>query len=82
MRFLKKIFGQFIDVIDWLDDSADTMVYRFKRIDNEIKYGAKLTVRETQNVIFVNEGKITDVLGSGIYELNTKNLPIISTLEN
>jgi len=74
--------SQFIDVIDWTDDSSDTMVYRFPRHENEIKYGAKLTVRESQMAIFVNEGVIADVLGPGIYELETKNLPIMTSLEH
>jgi len=76
------IFGQFIDVIEWTDDSQDTMVYRFPRHNNEIKYGAKLTVRESQMAIFVNEGVIADVLGPGIYELETKNLPIMTSIEH
>ena len=62
------ITGQFIDVIEWTDDSHDTMVYRFDRQGNEIKYGAKLTVRESQVAVFVNEGVIADVLTPGIYE--------------
>ena len=76
------VFGQFIDVIEWTDNSHDTMVYRFPRHNNEIKYGAKLTVRESQMAIFVNEGVIADVLGPGIYELETKNLPIMTNLEH
>ncbi len=74
--------GQFIDVIEWLDDSHDTMVYRFEREGNEIKYGAKLTVRESQVAVFVNEGVIADVLAPGIYELDTNNLPIITNLQH
>ncbi len=74
--------GQFIDVIEWTDDSHDTMVYKFPRQNNEIKYGAKLTVRESQMAVFVNEGVIADVLGPGIYELETKNLPIMTSLEH
>ncbi len=76
------VFGQFIDVIEWTDDSQDTMVYRFPRKDNEIKYGAKLTVRESQMAVFVNEGVIADVLSPGIYELDTNNLPIITSLQH
>lgn len=82
MGFWDKIFGEFIDVIDWLDESNDTMVYRFERYNNEIKYGAKLTVRQAQAAIFVNEGEIADVLGPGIYELETQNLPILTTLQH
>ncbi len=76
------VFGQFIDVIEWTDNSQDTMVYRFPRQNNEIKYGAKLTVRESQMAVFVNEGVIADVLGPGIYELETKNLPIMTNLQH
>ncbi len=82
MGFWDKIFGEFIDVIDWLDESNDTLVYRFERYNNEIKYGAKLTVRASQAAVFVNEGEIADVLGPGIYELTTKNLPILTTLQH
>lgn len=82
MGFFDWITGQFIDVIDWLDDSNNTMVYRFDRQGNEIKYGAKLTVRESQVAIFVNEGVITDILETGIYELNTKNLPIMTSIQH
>ncbi|BCD62005.1 hypothetical protein NitYY0826_C0873 [Nitratiruptor sp. YY08-26] len=74
--------GQFIDVIEWLDDSGDTIVYRFPRHENEIKYGAKLIVRPGQKAIFVNEGQIADVLGPGTWELETKNLPILTDLQH
>ncbi len=82
MGLWDKIMGEFIDVIDWTDDSNDTMVYRFERHGNEIKYGAKLTVRESQVAVFVNEGQIADVLGPGLYVLETKNLPVLSTLQH
>ncbi len=74
--------GQFIDVIDWTDDSHDTMVYRFNRQGNEIKYGAKLIVRASQVAVFVNEGQIADILGPGTYELETKNIPILTSLKH
>ena len=74
--------GQFIDVIEWTDSSHDTMVYRFNREGNEIKYGAKLTVRESQIAVFVNEGVIADILEPGIYELETKNIPILTNLQH
>lgn len=82
MGLWDKIMGEFIDVIEWTDDSNDTLVYRFERHGNEIKFGAKLTVRESQVAIFVNEGEIADVLGPGMYELETKNLPVLSTLQH
>ena len=78
MRWLK---GQFIDIIEWLDDSQDTMVYRFERDDNEIKYNAKLIVRESQVAVFINEGKLADVFTPGTYTLETKNLPILADLK-
>src|SRR5262249_46638883 len=76
-----KIAGEFIDIIEWTDDSQDTIVYRFERHNNEIKYGAQLTVRESQVAVFVNEGKIADVFQPGMYTLETKNLPVLSTLQ-
>jgi len=82
MGLFSWLFGQFIDVIEWTDSSNDTMVYRFNRQDNEIKYGAKLTVRESQIAVFVNEGEIADVLEPGIYELETNNIPILTNLQH
>lgn len=82
MGLWDKLMGEFVDVIEWTDDSNDTMIYRFERHGNEIKYGAKLTVRESQVAIFINEGEVADVLGPGLYELETKNLPVLSTLQH
>jgi len=82
MGLFSRLFHEFIDVIEWTDDSSDTMVYRFERYGNEIKYGAKLIVRESQFAVFVNEGEVADVLGPGTYELETKNLPILTTLQH
>ncbi len=81
MGFMDSIRGEFIDIIEFLDDSRDTIVWRFPRHDNEIKNGAKLVVREGQTAVFVNEGQIADVFGPGTYTLETKNLPILSTLK-
>ncbi len=76
------LFGQeFIDIIEWTDFSSDTMVYRFERHENEIKNGAKLTVRESQIAVFVNEGQFADVFSPGMYTLTTQNIPILSTLK-
>lgn len=80
MGLFDKIRGEFVDIIEWLDDSNNTMVYRFERYGNEIKYGAKLVVREGQAAVFVNEGKLADVFEPGTYTLQTQNLPILSTL--
>jgi len=81
MGLFDKIRGEFIDIIQWLDDSANTMVYRFERYNNEIKNGAKLTVREGQVAVFINEGIIADVFYPGMHTLTTANLPILSTLQ-
>ncbi|MEF3046815.1 SPFH domain-containing protein [Pseudotabrizicola sp. L79] len=77
--FLK---GEFIDVISWLDDTRDTMVWRFERRGQAIKYGAKLTVREGQAAVFVHEGQLADVFGPGLYMLETNNMPIMTTLQH
>ncbi len=80
MGILDFLTGEFIDVIHWVDDSRDTMVWRFEREDHEIKYGAKLTVREGQAAVFVHEGQLADVFNPGLYMLETNNMPIMTTL--
>jgi len=77
--FLK---GEFIDVISWLDDTRDTMVWRFDRRDQAIKMGAKLTVREGQAAVFIHEGQLADVFQPGLYQLETNNMPILTTLQH
>jgi membrane protease subunit (stomatin/prohibitin family) len=74
------IKNEFIQIIEWLDDSNDTLVYRFPVHDQEIKMGAQLTVRENQVAIFINEGKAADIFKPGRYELSTQNMPILTTL--
>jgi membrane protease subunit (stomatin/prohibitin family) len=74
--------GQFIDVIHWVDDTRDTMVWRFEREGHEIKYGAKLTVREGQAAVFVHEGQLADVFTPGLYMLETNNMPIMTSLQH
>jgi membrane protease subunit (stomatin/prohibitin family) len=81
MSLWDKVKGEFIDIVQWLDDSQNTMVYRFERYGNQIKNGAKLTVREGQVAVFVNEGQIADVFTPGMYTLTTENMPIMSTLK-
>ncbi|MCK5535333.1 MAG: SPFH domain-containing protein [Bacteroidales bacterium] len=81
MGLWDKIKNELIDIIEWLDSSNDTMVYRYERYDNEIKNGAKLIVRESQIAIFINEGQIADVFGPGTYDLKTQNLPVLSKLK-
>ncbi len=81
MGLLDKVKGQFIDIVEFLDDSRDTIVWRFPRQGNEIKMGAKLVCREGQAAVFENEGKIADVFQPGTYTLETQNLPILSDLK-
>lgn len=81
MGFMDSIRGEFIDIVEFLDDSRDTLVWRFPRHDNEIKNGAQLVVRPGQMAVFVNEGEIADVFGPGTVSLETQNLPILSTLK-
>src|SRR4051794_40615800 len=81
MSLWDKIKGEFIDIVQWTDDSQDTMVYRFERYGNQIKNGAQLTVRESQVAVFVNEGQFADVFQPGMYTLTTENMPIMSTLK-
>ncbi|MEM0977717.1 MAG: SPFH domain-containing protein [Pseudomonadota bacterium] len=80
MGILDFLTGEFIDVIHWTDDTRDTMVWRFEREGHEIKYGAKLTVREGQAAVFVHEGQLADVFTPGLYMLETNNMPILTTL--
>ncbi|WP_137701437.1 SPFH domain-containing protein [Marimonas lutisalis] len=82
MGILDFLTGEFIDVIHWTDDTRDTMVWRFEREDHEIKYGAKLTVREGQAAVFVHEGQLADVFTPGLYMLETNNMPILTTLNH
>ncbi|MFT3687874.1 SPFH domain-containing protein [Paenirhodobacter sp.] len=82
MGILDFLTGEFIDVIEWTDDSRDTMVWRFERYGHAIKYGAKLTVREGQAAVFVHEGQIADVFGPGLYMLETNNMPVLTTLQH
>ena len=81
MGLFDKLKGELIDIIEWIDSSNDTMVYRFERQGNEIKNGAQLTVRESQVAVFINEGEIADVFPPGRYQLTTQNLPLLTTLK-
>ena len=76
------IRGELIDVIEWTDDTRDTMVWRFERRGHAIKYGAKLTVREGQAAVFVHEGQLADVFTPGLYMLETNNMPVMTTLQH
>jgi membrane protease subunit (stomatin/prohibitin family) len=79
MSFFSK---QFIDVIQWTESGDGTLAYRYPMEDMEIQNGGKLTVRDSQSALFVNEGRIADVFGPGLYTLSTNTLPILTYLMN
>jgi membrane protease subunit (stomatin/prohibitin family) len=81
MALWDKLKAELIDIVQWLDDTNDTLVYRFERYGNEIKYNAKLVVREGQMAAFINEGQLADVFKPGTYTLTTQNLPVLATLK-
>jgi membrane protease subunit (stomatin/prohibitin family) len=76
------ISKQFIDVIDWVEPEEGILAYRYPMQDREIQTGGKLTVRESQLAVFVNEGKLADAFGPGLYTLNTQTLPSLTYLKN
>jgi len=78
MDYLK---GQFLEIIQWQDDSRDTLSWRFPDEDKEIKRGAQLIVRESQTAQFIYLGQFGDTFGPGKYSLTTDNIPILSTLK-
>jgi len=79
MDFIKK---QFIDILQWTEQGDGVLAWRFPMAENEIQYGASLTVRESQMAVFVNEGKVADVFGPGMYKLTTQTLPVLTYLKN
>lgn len=79
--FKDLVTSQLIDVIEWTDDSANTMVYKYDMNGKEIMMGAQLTVRESQAAVFVNEGRLADVFQPGRYELSTQNMPVLTKLK-
>lgn len=81
MGIWDRLKNELIDIIEWTDDSSNTMVWRFPRHQNEIKNGAQLTVRESQVAVFVNEGQIADVYQPGRVKLETQNMPILTTIK-
>lgn len=76
------IKNEFIEVIEWVDDTQDTVIYKFPDKGNKIMNGAQLTVRESQVAVLMNEGEFGDVYIPGRHELNTKNMPITTTLKS
>jgi membrane protease subunit (stomatin/prohibitin family) len=79
MDFIKK---QFIDILEWVEPRDGVLAWRYPIADREIQYGGSLTVRESQMAVFVNEGKVADVFGPGMYKLTTQTLPILTYLKN
>jgi membrane protease subunit (stomatin/prohibitin family) len=79
MDFIKK---QFIDIIQWTEPGDGTLAWRFPMQDMEIQYGASLTVRDSQLAVFVNEGKVADAFGPGMYKLTTQTIPVLTYLKN
>jgi membrane protease subunit (stomatin/prohibitin family) len=80
MGIMDSLRSQFIEVIEWLDDSGNTLLYRFPVQGQEIKNGARLTVRESQAAVFVFQGQIADVFTPGLYTIDGGNTPILSKL--
>ena len=80
MGLFDKLRNELVDIIEWLDDTRTTLVWRFPRYQNEIKQGAQLIVRPGQLAVFVMQGKIADIFESGTHTLNTQNLPLLSTI--
>lgn len=77
--FIRK---QFVDVLQWTEDHDGVLAWRYPMEDQEIQYGGQLTVRESQMALFVNEGRIADVFGPGLYTLTTRTLPVLTSLRN
>jgi membrane protease subunit (stomatin/prohibitin family) len=82
MSFRGFLSKQFIDVIEWVEPEDGILAYRYPMQDREIQNGGKLTVRDSQMAVFVNEGRVADVFGPGLYTLNTQTLPILTYLMN
>jgi len=79
MDFIK---GELIDVIEWTDDSRDTLSFRYPDDDKAIKNGAQLIVRESQQVQFVYLGEFGDTFGPGKHTLTTDNIPVLTKLKS
>ena len=80
MGLFEKLRAELVDIVEWVDDSRTALVWRFPRYHNQIKQGAQLIVRPGQTAVFVHQGKVADVFGPGRHTLETKHLPVLSTL--
>ena len=83
MGFIDSLKDQFLDVIEYEDKSNKLVVSKYRREsgNNELKQGSKVIVRESQNAVFLKEGKIADILQPGTYSLKTENFPILTSLQ-
>src|SRR5499427_8423581 len=81
MSLMDYLRTQFLEIIQWEDDSRDTLSFRYPDMDKEIKRGAKLIVRESQVAQFIYLGQFGDTFGPGEWSLTTDNIPILSTLK-
>jgi membrane protease subunit (stomatin/prohibitin family) len=82
MSILNFLSKQFIEVIQWTEPAGGVLAWRYPMQDQEIRNGARLTVRESEMAAFVNEGRVADVFGPGLYKLTTHNLPLLTDLMN
>jgi excisionase family DNA binding protein len=81
MGMLDLVKSQLVEIIEWTDDSRDTLSYRFPDEDKEIKRGAQLIVRESQAAQFVYLGQYGDLFGPGNHTLTTNNIPVLTRLQ-
>ena len=80
MGLLDSLRGQFVDVIERVDDEGTTLVTKYERPGDEIKQGSQVIVREGQCAVFMKGGALADIMGPGTFTLTTENLPLLSTL--
>ena len=81
MGLMDRIRNELVDIVEWVDDNHHAIVWRFPRFHNQLKHGAQLIVRPGQVAIMVSNGKLADLFEPGHYSLETKNLPILSTIK-
>ncbi len=82
MGLLDFIKNELIDIIEWVETDNTVVMYKYPDAGKDIKYGAQLTVRESQEALFLNEGRIADVFNPGRHELITANMPVLTTLRS
>ena len=81
MGLMDRIRNELVDIVEWIDDNHHAIVWRFPRFHNQLKHGAQLIVRPGQVAVMVSQGKAADVFEPGHYSLETKNLPVLSTIQ-